>query len=525
MGDQVRLGVVASVGRRVELATRVARESPSHVTKNVTAAPYRAWTSRSPNQASIAPNARHGPGRIGYHVHMGMEWNRLLPRERVNHQLGVREIDPEQDRSAFERDWDRIIFSTAFRRMHDKTQLFPLPDDDVVHSRLTHSLEVSSVGRSLGKRAGQTICQRHSIGENLFDHHDVGMVVATACLAHDMGNPPFGHAGENAIASYFQSERALRALEGLTPQQLADLKNFEGNAQGFRILTRLQLEADKGLRLTAATLAAFCKYPRVSGDGLADGDNVATKKHGCVQHDQEILCTVAEHLGLVPLKPKLAWARHPLAFLVEAADDICYSILDIEDAVRLGHVPLKEAADHLEPIARKLNTYNVGRYLSFLDRDTRLEYLRAMAIGQMIDECVEVFLDDEPLILKGAFQCPLAAKIPSHAELEALKGLAKQRCYGVAEVLEIELAGYEALGGLLEHFVPAVIPDPSDRKQQAGRDRKSLELLRHHGVDVDASTLYERVLRVTDFVSGMTDRGALGTYRRLKGIAIPGRIV
>lgn len=409
--------------------------------------------------------------------------------------------------------------------MHDKTQLFPLPDDDVVHSRLTHSLEVSSVGRSLGKRAGQTICQRHSIGEDQFDHHDVGMVVAVACLAHDIGNPPFGHAGEDAIASYFQGERAPRALENLTPQQLADLRSFEGNAQGFRILTRLQLEADKGLRLTAATLAAFCKYPRVSGEGLADGDNVATKKHGCVQHDQEILRIVAKSVGLVPVKPEFAWARHPLAFLVEAADDICYSILDIEDAVRLRHVPLEVAADHLQPIASKLKTYDIERYSSFSGPETRLEYLRAMAIGQMIEECVEVFLDHELQILEGAFQDSLAARIPSHTQLEALKELARQRCYGVAEVLEIELAGYEALGGLLEHFVPAVVPDPSDRKQQAGRDRKALDLLRHHGVCVDAPTLYERVLRVTDFVSGMTDRGALGAYRRLKGIAIPGRIV
>jgi dGTPase len=225
-----------------------------------------------------------------------------------------------------------------------------------------------------------------------------------------------------------------------------------------------------------------------------------------------------------PLKPELAWARHALAFLIEAADDICYSILDIEDAVRLRHVPLEEAADYLQPIARKLNTYNVDRYSSFSGPEARLEYLRAMAIGQMIEECVEVFLDHESQILEGAFPYSLAAKIPSHAQLEALKELAKKRCYRVAEVLEIELAGYEALGGLLEHFVPAVIPDPSDRKQQAGRDRKCRDLLHHDGVCVDAPTLYERVLRVTDFVSGMTDRGALGTYRRLKGIAIPGRI-
>jgi dGTPase len=378
----------------------------------------------------------------------------------------------------------------------------------------------------LGKRAGQTICQRHSIASELFDHHDVGMVVAVACLAHDIGNPPFGHAGESAIASYFGSERAPSELQELTPQQLADLKQFEGNAQGFRILARTHLEADKGMRLTAATLAAFCKYPRVAGDDLAYRNNVATKKHGCFQHDQAILRQVAQSVGLVSLVPDRAWARHPLAYLVEAADDICYSILDIEDAVRLNHVPLEEAADRLKPIASKLKTYDIERYSSLAetDTDTRLEYLRARAIGQMIEECVEVFLAHDSQILDGTFPYSLAEKIPSHAELEALKELARQRCYRLGEVLEIELAGYEALGGLLEHFVPAVIPAPSDRKQQGGRDRKSLELLRSHKVDVDAPTLYERVLRVTDFVSGMTDRAALGTYRRLKGIAIPGRI-
>lgn len=450
---------------------------------------------------------------------MGMVWNQLLSRRRVNCRPGIREAAEEPARSAFERDWDRVIFSTAFRRMHDKTQLFPLPEDGVVHSRLTHSLEVASVGRSLGKRAGRTICQRHSIDAA----HDIGMVVAVACLAHDIGNPPFGHAGENAIASYFEGERARAALESLSPQQQADLQNFEGNAQGFRILTRLQLEVDNGLRLTAATLAAFCKYPRFSGGHLKSSDNVATKKHGCFEHDREILGAVAREVGLTELVAGCAWARHPLAFLVEAADDICYSILDIEDGVRLGHVPVEEAAGPLSSIARKLETYDGERDAKHSDPETRLDYLRAMAIGRMIEECVQVFLDHERQILDGAFRRSLTDEIPSHADLEALKQLARERCYGVADVLEIELAGYEALGGLLEHFVPAVIPEPSDRPR-SGRERKSLELLRHHRVAIDAGTLYERVLRVTDFVSGMTDRAALAIYRRLKGIAIPGRI-
>jgi dGTPase len=257
---------------------------------------------------------------------MGVRWDQPLSRRRVNCRPGLREPLDSEARSAFERDWDRVWFSAAFRRMHDKTQLFPLPDDEVVHSRLTHSLEVSSVGRSLGKLAGQTIYKRHSINANL---HDFGMVVAVACLAHDIGNPPFGPCRRECDASYFEGGRMPAALDGLSSQQKTDLQKFEGNAQGFRILTRLQLQVDKGLCLTAATLAAFCKYPRLSGDELKDGDNVATQKHGCFEHDRAILRTVAEAVGLIELKADGAWARHPLAFLAEAADDICYSMKEI----------------------------------------------------------------------------------------------------------------------------------------------------------------------------------------------------
>lgn len=429
------------------------------------------------------------------------------------------------DRSGFERDWDRILFSTAFRRMHDKTQVFPLPDDDVVHSRLTHSLEVASVGRTLGRKVGLEVVKRRELEPDFTSHH-FGEVVAAACLAHDIGNPPFGHAGEDAIASFFQSAAGSEAISGLTDREQDDFRAFEGNAQGYRIISRLQLESDGGLQLTAATLAAFSKYPRESGsDGKVEG-RASTKKYGFFQQDRDIFGAVAKETGLAPaLSPKggRGWRRHPLAFLVEAADDICYSILDIEDGVRLGLVDASRAQELLQTIAARAELFSKDRLGQFSEPKEKIGYLRAMAIGQMIEECATVFLANEPQILDGSFDKSLADVISGSADLKDLRKLARERCYQAPEVIEIELAGYEALGGLLEQFVPAVRSAPSARKGMPGRAQKTLHLLRERGVNVDEDRLYDRLLRVTDYVSGMTDRHALATYRRLKGITIPGR--
>jgi dGTPase len=457
-----------------------------------------------------------------------MEWRSLLSRKRVSLDGSLHDPSPEAGRSAFERDWDRVLFSTAFRRMHDKTQVFPLPDDDVVHSRLTHSLEVASVGRSLGKRVGREICQRYKIDPDAeFDPHDVGDVVAAACLAHDIGNPPFGHAGEDAIAAFFRSDAGASSLAGLAARERADLEAFEGNAQGFRLITRLQLEVDQGVHLTAATLAAFCKYPRESGDDLKVKGRASTKKHGAFQDDLQALAAVAKESGLpvaIGQSGTNSWTRHPLAFLVEAADDICYSILDIEDGVRLRHVDAKEAEDLLVAVASKAPAFAADRLKVFHEPRLRVGYLRAMAIGQMIEESADKFLEVEATILRGGQDVALGDIIASRDELEALKKLARKQCYKAAEVIEIELAGYEALGGLLGHFIPAVVPDPAASAGTPERQQKALELLRQRSVRVDEESRYRRILRVTDYVSGMTDRHALATYRRLKGIAIPGRI-
>ncbi|HKO46261.1 MAG TPA: dNTP triphosphohydrolase [Polyangiaceae bacterium] len=451
-----------------------------------------------------------------------MEWSQLLSKKRVSHQGQVHESAEESGRSAFERDRDRTLFSTAFRRMHDKTQVFPLPEDDVVHSRLTHSLEVSSVGRSLGKIVGKAIAGQTPH----LDAHDFGDVVAAACLAHDIGNPPFGHAGEDAIGAFFRSPAAATAAATLTPANLAEFQAFEGNAQGFRVLVRLQHESDGGMQLTAATLAAFSKYPRGSDPSLKVPGRVSTKKHGFFGADEEIFAVVAAETGLCPRNSESGgrgWCRHPLAFLVEAADDICYSILDIEDGVRLRLVEQKEAEARFSALAAKLSGFSMARLESIADARGRMGYLRAMAIGAMINESSATFLENERAILAGTFEVSLADAIPSRQELKSLQQLARERCYRSTEVIEIELAGYEALGGLLEHFVPAAITDLAQRGSRLEREQKALALLQGRGVGLESPLVYERLLRVADYVSGMTDRHALASYRRLKGIAIPGR--
>lgn len=450
---------------------------------------------------------------------MTMVWQQLLSRRRLSFTGELRGNTPQPRRSPFERDWDRILFSTAFRRMHDKTQVFPLPDNDVVHSRLTHSLEVASVGRSLGKDVGRVLVDRHPGLAQLVDVHDFGDIVAAGCLAHDIGNPPLGHAGESAIASYFQSAEGREATAGLTPRQRDDLEHFEGNAQGFRVLTRLQLEGDGGLHLTSATLAAFSKYPREAGRDLRRPGLICTKKHGFFQDDRPAFAALARETGLVALEAGGAamWARHPLAFLVEAADDICYSILDIEDGVRLGHVAAAVAEELLAALATAADPARLAACGSHLER---IGYLRALAIGRMIHACVEVFLDNEAAILAGTYGATLADHIADAAKLQALQALAFETCYRAPEVIEIELAGYRALGGLLSTFVPAAAAD-TPASPVIGKTRA---LLAGRGVKLTGGSAYERILRVTDYVSGMTDRHALATFRRLTGITIPGRL-
>lgn len=450
-------------------------------------------------------------------------WRRLLSGERLGaSRRSATFAGADAPRTDFQRDFDRIVFSTAFRRLHDKTQVFPLPDNDLVHSRLTHSLEVSCVGRSLGTMVGTHLMQRHpELVQSGISARSFGDIVAAACLAHDIGNPPFGHAGEDAIGSWFKAHPEY--TQDLPPKQRLDLEHFEGNAQGLRILTRLQIPKNPGLQLTLATLAAFTKYPREAGPRPTPS-NASTKKHGLFQSELGMFQAVAEGTGLhhgVHIAPAKqggftyqGWSRHPLAFLMEAADDICYSILDIEDGFRLGLVDFADAFDKLEHIAAQGTHYRVKTKATAPDdRKEQISHLRAQAINLLAHEVQDAFLDQETELLAGKTKVALSEQIRASAALEEIAQFTMQACYRSQGVLQIELAGYKVLHHLLDELVPAVLTDTRTMEQ------KKLVTVVPVAPPPEASP-YERLLRVTDYLSGMTDSYAVGLFHRLTGMSL-----
>lgn len=443
-------------------------------------------------------------------------WEKLLSSER----LGAGKAPGTAERTAFQQDYDRIVFTSAFRRMKDKTQVFPLSKSDYVRTRLTHSLEASCVGRSLGAVVGREIIARHGLQH--VESGDFGAIVAAACLAHDIGNPPFGHAGEDAIREWFRNSGLLERHD-FTPAQKADFERYEGNAQGFRIVSRLQSPANPGgLQLTSAVLATFTKYPRPSYlDSELDGKS--GKKFGFFQQDIDNFRQVARSTGLVERIPGTAWRRHPLAFLVEVADDTCYLIVDLEDAARLGFVPYKDAECLLGDLAG--NTVSGGRLDRLHDPKERLEYLRAKAIGRLLESAAAVFLENEDAILSGEFDDELLENSPIAHPLQAILKLAKETIYTARPALEIETAGFEVLGALLGLFTNAVEARAGvEGVRFTTRERMLLKLLPAqflgHGGEPDADP-YIRLLQVADFVAGMTDSYAVDMFRKLKGFDLP----
>jgi dGTPase len=443
-------------------------------------------------------------------------WEKLLSSER----LGAGKAPGTAERTAFQQDYDRIVFTSAFRRLKDKTQVFPLSKSDYVRTRLTHSLEASCVGRSLGAVVGREIIARHGLSH--VESGDFGAIVAAACLAHDIGNPPFGHAGEDAIREWFRTSGLLERHD-FSPAQKADFERYEGNAQGFRIVSRLQSPANPGgLQLTSAVLATFTKYPRPSHlDRQLDGKS--SKKFGFFQQDAENFAQVARSTGLVERIPGTAWRRHPLASLVEVADDTCYLIVDLEDAARLGFVPYKDAECLLGDLAG--NATSSGRLSRLHDPKERLEYLRAKAIGRLLESAAAVFLENEDAILSGEFDDELLEQSPVGIPLQAVLKLAKETIYTARPALEIETAGFEVLGALLGLFTNAVETRagvPGTR--YTTRERMLMELLPKqflgHGGEPDADP-YVRLLQVADFVAGMTDSYAVDMFRKLKGFDLP----
>ena len=354
-----------------------------------------------------------------------MRWSALLSARRIDKNgCIVPQTDDEPPlRTAFQRDADRILFSSAFRRLKDKTQVFPLPENDLIHSRLSHSIEVAVIGRSLGFAVGQHIAARHNEDPKRLWAQECADVVAAACLSHDIGNPPFGHSGEDAIGRFFGRDdtQSLLRKSGFLPLQCWDLCHFEGNAQGFRLLTRLSDEPRGGMRLTAATLAAFCKYPREAGDGLTCPSVVFLKKPGVFQAERAVFETVAREVGLLSRDEKaLVFNRHPLAFLVEAADDIAYCLLDVEDGLRLHLVPKDRGIASMRAIAEKTLHFDPP-----LDDDGSqlVEYLRARAIKQLLIETAQAFLDHEASILSGQFSQSLLEVVPSAQALREVREL------------------------------------------------------------------------------------------------------
>jgi dGTPase len=443
---------------------------------------------------------------------MGMDWKRLVSTRR----LGRATPGGGEARSEYLKDWDRIVYSSAFRRLQDKAQVFPLAESDYVRTRLTHSIEVASVGRSLGALCGEFILGCTPGLAEVIGAQDFGSIVAAACLAHDIGNPPFGHSGEDAIQAWF-ADHGERYLAGLTDGERADLLCFEGNAQGFRLISRLQNAVDRGgFQLTHAVLAAFAKYPRASIMEGADRDRVSEKKFGYASDDAANFAAVAEDTGLLVKAPG-AWCRHPLAFLMEAADDICYGVVDLEDGHRLARVSFDQARALLWPIAFADGQAAGESYTDIADDDGRVEYLRARAIGNLVSACVDVFKEHYALIMDGRFESDLASRCRFAPHLDAIARVSRRQIYATPAVLQIEAAGFEIIGGLLAKLVPALL------SAEQGRSKAHQKIMQIVPEQYKARTGdYQKLLGATDYVSGMTDTYALTLFRRLNGIELPG---
>lgn len=440
-----------------------------------------------------------------------MEWQQLLSRKR----LGKQQLEENQfERTSFLKDYDRIVYSTAFRRLKDKTQVFPLSKNADVRTRLIHSLEVSCVGRSLGRMVGDQIIKRHNL--QAIASADFGDILSAACLAHDIGNPPFGHAGEDAIQTAFQKwySRKNRVGALINPLEKADLDRFEGNAQGFRILTRLGLpHRPGGLQLTCATLATFAKYPRESfipKQTLSRHPGKSLQKYGFFQAEKELFREVAETVGLIKRSSKVDWwCRHPLTFLMEAADDLCYAIVDLEDGFHMGHLPFKAVKDQLQSIADiDLNQYT-GSEAETIRR------LRAKAINKLVKEVAQIFLDYEPDVLAGKFDQSLVSLSEFSPQLKEIEIMTTDLVFHHPDVVRIKIAGFEVLGSLLKSFLTAVL-----EKQPRPKGKLLRFMLPPEHQVREEDNNYEKILKVTDYIAGMTDLQATLLYQQLRGISL-----
>ena len=444
-----------------------------------------------------------------------MNWKQLISNKRLGQEQ--RHTERHDDRSEFKRDYDRLIFSAPFRRLQNKTQVFPLPGSVFVHNRLTHSLEVASVGMSLGNDVAQRIIseRRPELRGTLFE--EIGQIVSTACLAHDLGNPPFGHSGEKAIQTFFTEGPGRELRQQVSPAFWDDITHFEGNANAFRLLThQFKGRRPGGFVMTYSTIASIVKYPYASSAASKKG------KFGFFQSEQETYQRIADEMGLFCIsKPgePLRYVRHPLVYLVEAADDICYEIMDLEDAHKLKIITFEQASRlMLDFFDEQTQQHILQRIESeqLTDKNEQIVYLRACVIGKLENECVNTFIEHEEEILNGTFTGSLIDHI-SPLQREAYHRCAEvslQKIYRSRPVLDVELSGYKIMETLMEQMVEAVMhPDRYYSQQLIGRVSSQ-----YH---IDDPDLEVRLMAVIDYISGMTDVYALDVYQKINGISLP----
>ena len=436
-----------------------------------------------------------------------MSWEQLLSLKRQGDKGKRLRIEQDDTRLGFEVDYDRIIFSAAFRSLQDKTQVIPMSKTDFVHTRLTHSLEVSVVGRSIGRLVGKKIIEKYPHLKEIhgYQANDFGAIVAAASLAHDIGNPPFGHSGEKAIGEYFSIGKGQKYKDQLTDKQWQDLIDFEGNANGFSVLTSSRPGIEGSIRLTYAVLGAFMKYPKESLPKKPTS-NISDKKYGFFQTDKDFFKEVADELGLIPNKSgnDIGFERHPLAYLVEAADDICYTIIDFEDGINLGLVSEDYALEYLIKLVK--DTIDTTKYQTLTTKEDRISYLRALAIGNLINDAVRVFVENEEAILKGEFPYALTDKSKYKAQIDDIIKLSVKNIYQSREVIEKELSGYQIINNLLDKFITA--NNNNYEGKATNYDKLLLKILpeKYH---LEKETLYERLLHICHFISMLTDGKAV----------------
>ena len=443
-----------------------------------------------------------------------MNWQQLI----TNKRLGQENFHPNRkdERTEFKRDYDRLIFSAPFRRLQNKTQVFPLPGSIFVHNRLTHSLEVASVGMSLGCDVAKAIIKkRPELHNTLFE--EIGQIVATACLAHDMGNPPFGHSGEKAIQTFF-SEGKGHFLKGMVSEEFwSDITHFEGNANAFRLLAhRYKGRRQGGFVMTYSTLASIVKYPYSSSYSGHKG------KFGFFGSEKDLFRKIADEMGIIRISEEgepLKYVRHPLVYLVEAADDICYEIMDIEDSHKLKILSFDETKDLLLSFFDEDTQERIMKRITdeeITDLNEQIVYMRACAIGILEHECAEAFIRNEEKILSGTFKGALVDSI-SDRQRDAYRRCSEmswKKIYRSKPVLDVELAGYKIMNTLMEQMTEAVThPDRYYSKQLICRVSSQY--------DIDSPDLETRVMAVIDYISGMTDVYALDVYQKINGISLP----